>query len=193
MTIPADVDEIAQAEVPRMREEPRFVDNLELVALPTAVPVARMFIFDTLKRWHALFIEDYMAAVAVELVTLSVEQTGGAEVPTPIALRMIGYQRHIVFEVTDVCGEPLALELEADVPEDSGLGLVDTLANRWGSTVGPRGRVNWAELDVYGRTEAGLPLRDPKPPAWPRGSTEPPAATVDPALLRRVRDRLRHL
>ena len=105
-----------------------------------------------------------MAAVAVELVTLSVEQTGGAKVPTPITLRMLGYQRHIVFEVTDVHGEPLTLELEADAPEDSGLGLVDTLANRWGSAVGPRGRVNWAELDVYGRTDAGLPLRDPKPP-----------------------------
>lgn len=193
MAVHVHMEQVAQAEVPRMRETPRFIDTLELVALPTAVPVARMFIFDTLKRWHALFIEDYMAAVAVELVTLSVDQTGEAKVPNPIVLRMLGYQRHIVFEVTDVHGKPLALELEAEVPEDSGLGLVDALANRWGSTVGPRGRVNWAELDVYGRTEAGLPLRDPKPPAWPRGSTEPPAATVDPALLRRVRDRLRHL
>ncbi|SDP99142.1 hypothetical protein SAMN05421507_1522 [Lentzea jiangxiensis] len=50
-----------------------------------------MFISGTLKRWHALFIEEYMAAVAVELVTLSVEQTGGAEVPNPITLRMLGY------------------------------------------------------------------------------------------------------
>lgn len=193
MAVPIRVDEVVQAEVPRMREEPRFAAALELVARPTAVPVARMFISGTLKRWHALFIEEYMAAVAVELVTLSVEQTGGAEVPNPITLRMLGYQRHTVFEVTDVHGEPLALELEPDVPEDSGLGLVDTLANRWGSTVGPRGRMNWAELDVHGRTEASLPLRDPKPPAWPRGSTEPPTATVDSALLRRVRDRLRHL
>ncbi|MFJ8965844.1 ATP-binding protein [Lentzea sp. NPDC102401] len=187
------VEQVVQAEVPRMREKPRFVDTLELVALPTAVPVARMFIFDTLKRWRALFIEDYVASVAVELMRLSVEQTGEATVPNPIILRMLGYKRHIVFEVTDVHGEPLALELEPDVPEDSGLCLVNTLANRWGSAVGPRGRVNWAELEVYGRTEAGLPLRDPKPPAWPRGSTEPPAATVDPALLRRVRHRLRHL
>jgi len=96
----AQVDLPTHAEVPRMREEPRFIDNLELVALPMAVPVARMFIFDTLKRWRALFIEDYMAAVAVELVTLSVEQTGESKVPNPITLRMLGYQRHIVFEVT---------------------------------------------------------------------------------------------
>src|SRR5215216_308487 len=134
MAVHLHAEQIVQAEVPRMRETPRFVNALELVALPTAVPVARMFTFNTLKRWHALFIEDYIAAVAVELVTLSVEQTGEAKVPNPITLRMLGYQRHIVFEVTDVCGEPLALEVEADVPEDRGLGLVDTLANRWGST-----------------------------------------------------------
>jgi hypothetical protein len=60
-----------QAEVPRMREAPRFLDALDLVALPPAVSVARMFIADTLRRWHALFIEDYMNAVAVELVSLS--------------------------------------------------------------------------------------------------------------------------
>lgn len=65
-------------EVSRMREEPLFADVLDLVALPSAVSVARMFIADTLRRWHVLFIEDH-----------------------PITLRMLGYQRHIVFEVAD--------------------------------------------------------------------------------------------
>ncbi|MDX8029036.1 ATP-binding protein [Lentzea sp. BCCO 10_0856] len=157
MTVPVHAGEIVSTKVPRMHEVPRFIDTLELVALPTAMPVARMFIFDTLKRWHALFIEGYMAAVAVELVTLSVEQTGEAEVSNPITLRMLGYQRHIVFEVTDVHGEPLALPSDAGVPEGHGLGLVDTLANRWGSFIVPQGRVNWAELAVCGRAEAGLP------------------------------------
>lgn len=88
-----------QADVPRMREEPRFLDTLDLVAMPTAVTVARMFVSSTLSRWHALFIEDYMTAVAVELVSLAVEATGPGT--KPITLRMLGYQRHIVFEVTD--------------------------------------------------------------------------------------------
>jgi hypothetical protein len=100
-----------QVEVPRMREEPRFQASLDLVALPTAVPVARMFIADTLRRWHVLFIEEHLEAVAVELVSLAVAATGPSEGMSwseltelkPIRLRLLGYEPHIVFEVTDMC------------------------------------------------------------------------------------------
>lgn len=156
-------------EIPRMREEPRFCDSLDLVALPTAVSVARMFVADTLRRWHALFIEEHMEVVAVEMVSLAVAATGPSEATSwsaltelsPIRLQLLGYQRHIVFEVTDTHTE--ALELAGEAPPDSGLGLVTTLASRWGSAITPRGRVNWAELDVYERTEAGLPRRASTP------------------------------
>jgi hypothetical protein len=114
-----------QGEVPRMREEPRFMDSLDLVALPTAVPVARMFIAGTLLRWHALFIEEHMEAVAVELVSLSVEATRSDEDTSwsditelnPITLRLLGYQRHIVFEVTDAHPEALEHPEDGVLPE----------------------------------------------------------------------------
>jgi hypothetical protein len=51
---------------PQCVKSPRFSASLDLVALPTAVNVARMFISNTLNRWHALFIEEYMTAVAVD-------------------------------------------------------------------------------------------------------------------------------
>jgi hypothetical protein len=35
---------------PRRSEQPRFVAAIDLVALPTAVAVARMFVSDTLRR-----------------------------------------------------------------------------------------------------------------------------------------------
>jgi hypothetical protein len=160
-----------------------------------------MFIADTLRRWHALFIEEHMEAVAVELVSLAVEATRPADDTSwsnitelnPITLRLLGYQRHIVFEVTDAHHEALELTENAELPEDSGIGLVDALANRWGSFVSPRGRVIWAELAVYERTEAGLPKRERKPSPWLRGSTPPPAPTVESDLLRRVRDGLEQL
>lgn len=179
-----------------MREEPRFVDVLDLVALPTAVSVARMFIADTLRRWHALFIEHHMEAVAVELVTLSVEATSPAEGTSwtaitelnPITLRMLGYQRHIVFEVSDAHNKALELSENTELPEYSGLGLVDALAHRWGSSVTPRGRVTWAEIAVYERTKAGLPKRDLQPMPWIDTSTPQSARAVDPELLHRVRD-----
>lgn len=190
-----------QADVPRMREAPRFLDSLDLVALPTATPVARMFIADTLRRWHALFIEDYMNAVAVELVSLSVEATRPAEGTSwtditelnPIRLRMLGYRRHIVFELADAHDKALELPEDTELPDDTGLGLVDALANRWGSFVTPQGRVTWAELAVYECTKAELPKRDHKLLPRPGAPTMQPPRTPNVELLRRVRDGLENL
>lgn len=191
-----DVERPEQVKPPAQPERPLYRSELDLVALPTAATVARLFISDTLRRWNALFIERHMARVAVELVELSIEQTGPtADVRTPgsIKLQMLGYRRHIVFEVTDRHDKPLELPPDADVPEGHGLGLVDALANRWGSSVGGRGRVNWAEIAVYGRTDAGLPLRDPQAPGWSPPSDDEPAAPLDDDFLRKVRDGLEQL
>lgn len=190
-----DVELPGQAKLPAQPERPRFRSELGLVALPTAITVARIFINDTLRRWDALFIEDHMARVAVELVELSVKETGPTEQrPTGrIRLQMLGYRRHIVFEVTDSATEPLVLAPEHTVPEGEGLGLVDAVADRWGSFIAPRGRVNWAEIAVYGRTTAGLPLRDPKAPAWSLPPSDEPAGPPDADFLRKVRDGLEQL
>lgn len=171
-------DQPVHAEVPQMREEPRFSASLDLVALPTAVNVARMFISNTLGRWHALFIEEHLEAVAVELVTLAVEATKPDERMSwnditelnPITLRMLGYRRHIVFEVTDMHPEVQRPE-DGYLPEGSGLRLVDAVAHRWGSSIEPRGRVIWAELAVYERTEAGLRKREGRPTPYPHTRT----------------------
>lgn len=177
-------------------EEPRFYDVLDLVALPTAPAVARMFVSSTLIHWHALFIEDYMTAVATELVTLAVQDTYDedlAVVPAPIKLRMLGYERHIVFEVTDTATEAHELAEGAELVEDKGLALVARLASRWGSTVGPRGRVSWAELAVYQRTEAGLPLRPRPVDVEPSNSNDEAPESPDPEVLQHILDRLENL
>lgn len=190
-----DVELPDQASVPAQPERPRFRSELGLVALPTAITMARIFVNDTLRQWDALFIEDHIARLAVELVELSIQDTGPTDTrPTGrIRLQMLGYERHIVFEVTDSAKEPLVLGAEHSVPEGEGLGLIDAVADRWGSFMAPRGRVNWAEIAVYGRTKAGLPLRDPKPPVWSPPSGRRPATIVDHDFLRRVRDGLEQL
>lgn len=184
-----------------MREEPRFLASLDLVALPTAVSMARLFISNTLNRWRALYIEEHMVAAGVELVTLAVEATKPDEGTSwsditelnPITLRLLGYHRHIIFEVTDRHDEPLALPDDVYAPGDSGLGLVDALASRWGSAVEPRGRVSWAELAVYGRTEAGLPKRDRVASSESDVPGVPPVERPDPEVLRQVIDGLNNL
>ncbi|MEV6241057.1 ATP-binding protein [Lentzea sp. NPDC051838] len=190
-----DVESLKQAAVPAKPERPRFRRELGLVALPTAITVARIFVNDTLRQWDALFIEDHIARLAVELVELSIRDTGPTdERPTGrIRLQMLGYERHIVFEVTDSAKELLVLDLAHTVPEGEGLGLIDAVADRWGSFMAPRGRVNWAEIAVYGRTKAGLPVRDPRPPAWSPPPSDEPAETPGDDFLRRVYDRLKEL
>lgn len=191
-----------QAEVPRMREQPRLSASLDLVALPTAVSVARMFVVDTLRRWGAMFIESDMEEVAAELVALAIEATGPNEGTSwtditelkPITLRLLGYQRHIVFEVTDEHDEELALPEDVELPDDRGLGLVDARAGRWGSRLTQTGRVMWAELAVYERTRAGLPRRERRPSPTPRSQTSGDRRNEDDSgLLRRVRDGLERL
>jgi len=186
------------AGVPRMRQQPRFTAELGLVALPTAVPVVRMFVADTLRRWRAMFIEPDMEDVAAELVTLSVQATGPGDDTAwqdlreiaAITVCLVGWRRHIVLEVTDQHPEELARPDDEPLPGTSGLGLVDARASRWGSCRTPRGRVNWAELAVYERTAAGLPKRDVKPSLYPHDAYAPPASEDYPVFLQRVVDRL---
>ncbi|MGH3620664.1 MAG: S-adenosylmethionine decarboxylase family protein [Sciscionella sp.] len=128
-----------QAELPRMREQPRFSAVLDLVALPTAVTVTRLFVADTLRRWGAMFIEPDMEEVAAELVCLSVEATGPAEGTSwqdiqrigAIKVCLVGWSKHIIVEVSDEHDQELALHEDVELADDSGLGLIDTRAGRW--------------------------------------------------------------
>ncbi|MFD1045682.1 ATP-binding protein [Kibdelosporangium lantanae] len=184
-----------------MPEEPRFLASLDLVALPTAVSVARMFISETLNRWRVFFIEDDVVAVGVELVTSAVEATK-PDVNTswndlteinPIRLRLLGYRRHIVFEVTDQHYQPLGPRGGRNKPGGSGLHVVDAVTNRWGSFLGPCGRVTWAELAVYERTKAGLPKRKSVALLGQDDDSRLPPARHDPEFLHRVIDGLKNL
>ncbi|WP_410613958.1 ATP-binding protein [Amycolatopsis sp. lyj-109] len=198
MSVPAQTagDLPADVKVPGMREQPRFSAAIDLVALPTAAKVARLFVADTLRRWGAMFIEPDMEAVAAELVALSVKATGPAEGTSwqdirtigTIRVCLVGWRRHIVVEVSDEHDQELVLPEEAELPHDSGLGLVDARADRWGSCLTYSGRVMWAELAVYERTGAGLPRRNPKPTPHPRA----PLPTQDPDLLQRVLNGLKN-
>lgn len=131
-------------------EESCRVATLGLVALPTAVSVAGMFVASTLHRWGARFVEDSMQRVTAELVKIAVADTGPAErvswtgigTLSSIRLRMLGFEDRLVIEVVDSHNEPLFLAEDAGTPEDRGLPLVDALASRWGSYIDPvRGRV----------------------------------------------------
>src|SRR5262249_12628521 len=111
-----------------------------------------------------------------------------------IHLRLLGFERSIGIEVWDTATE--LAQLPALDPEQDlhGLALVDARAKHWGSALTPHGRVTWAELDVYDRTSAGLPIRARRTSPYPRpfvGAEDP--APLDAALLNRVRNGLETL
>lgn len=179
---------------------PRFTNTLDLVALPTAVPITQLFISHTLHQWRAVFIESAMQAIAIKLVSFAVEATGPAEGtrwtnvdPGPIEVRLLGYQKHIVIEVADAHHVALVPPDDPGSESAAGLRLVEATASRWGSFPTLRGRVMWAELAVYERTTSGLPQRPCSPLPRPRSPAEWPASQHDPDFLRRVRDGLTKL
>ncbi|HEX3783090.1 MAG TPA: hypothetical protein VHX38_25770 [Pseudonocardiaceae bacterium] len=146
-----------------MRDKPRLFDDLDLVALPTAVSCARMFAESTLTKWGASpFVVADALVVAQELVTLAVQDTGVADDTirwseldhlNRIVVRLLGFARHVVIEVWDAALEPAALPDEGLGKLPAGLHLVDVTANQWGSVASPQGRLTWAEIAVYDRTD----------------------------------------
>lgn len=135
---------------PYLTEEPCCTRSIDLVALPSAVTIARLFVSSTLNHWKARFIETDAELVAAELVKHSVSSSApgsnwhhGHRLDY-IVLRLVGYEQAIVLEVWDVFPDLPAQQDEEAV----GLALVGARAKRWGSNPTKWGRMRWAEFDV---------------------------------------------
>jgi hypothetical protein len=130
---------------------------------------------------------------ATGIVTPDPSWTARQDLAT-IRLRITHLATRIVIEVWDRdLTPPIAKELSADAEDGRGLVIVAALSQRWGyfrPTEG--GKVVWAELRIPPppMTAAGLPARTP-----PTTSQRVPAVKPehDPALLKRVRRRLREI
>ncbi|MFD8493135.1 hypothetical protein [Amycolatopsis sp. NPDC059657] len=149
---------------PPVRPRPRFEASIDLVALPSAVTVARLFVASTLRRWGAVFVEPEMVSITAELVALAVDVTGPgtddlSEVGllNPIAVNLVGYDRHLLVEAVHL----QLPEVSTSVPRD--LAVVNGLARKWGAYPTSWERVVWAELDLFGRDAAVLPQRVHEP------------------------------
>jgi hypothetical protein len=185
--------------LPEPPRPPRFERFIDLAALPTALLCTRLFVASTLQRWGARFLEADAELVAVELVRHSLANCGvidegvrlaDLEDVTVIRLRLLGFERSIGIEVWDTATEQARLPAHTENGELRGLALVDARAKNWGSAAAPRGRVTWAELDVYERTAAGLPQRAPRPTTHAKNEANWPASQHDLDFLGRVRDGL---
>jgi anti-sigma regulatory factor (Ser/Thr protein kinase) len=142
--------------------------DLDLVAVPSAVGVARLWLRTTLTEWGAGWLVDDAWLVATELVTNAVEACrqadgdGGwceAGLSKLVRLRLLGMAHTVAVEVWDRCpGEP-RLRPVTDALAEGGLDLhvVEALSLRWGWYPMRRGlgKVVWSELPASASGRSG--------------------------------------
>jgi anti-sigma regulatory factor (Ser/Thr protein kinase) len=180
--------------------------SLELGALPTAVPCARLHARLLVWEWGLDGLAATTELLVSELVTNAVQATAGQDDPTAVCLQLFGDQARVRIEVWDADLRPpapkeLAEDGVPDLVRDGGRGLflVGALSMRWDwyFTREPTGKVVWCEIEAERPEipEVGGPA------SWPllpqricrQVQVRPIVVMNDPDILRRLRDRLREL
>jgi anti-sigma regulatory factor (Ser/Thr protein kinase) len=179
---------------------------LELRALPSAVPSARLHTRFAMTEWGLGALTDTVELIVSELVTNGVKASGALKHRPPVLLGLWGDTDQVLVGVWDRSDEPIhAYASGGDWPDfeaegGRGLLLVDSLSTHWGACrLGDgHGKVVWASFSAVEVTDPGgtkrhvqepLPRRVPSLLPRPR----PVNAMDDLAVLRRVREGLKML
>lgn len=179
---------------------------LELGALPTAVPCARLHAKHLVREWGLNGLADSTELLVSELVTNAVKAMAGQDDQAAVRLWLSGDSARVHIEVWDADPQPPAPKDlgESGIPDlqeegGRGLFLVTALSACWDwyLTQDPVGKVVWCELETeqpepaYVGRPASLP---PLPQRIPRPVRVRPVTVMnDPDILRRLRDGLRDL
>jgi anti-sigma regulatory factor (Ser/Thr protein kinase) len=122
--------------------------EVHLTARPESASVARRLSLSVIRRWGLTQVADTVELLVSELVGNAVRHTGART----LGLRMLRHRGWIRVEVRDPsralpCLLPVC-ELDTG---GRGLFVVDTLSDRWGVDLQPRGKTTWFELRVADR------------------------------------------
>ena len=179
---------------------------LELGALPTAVPCARLHARHLLWEWGLNDLAADIELLVSELVTNAVKATAGQQ-QAAIRLQLSSDRGHVLVEVWDADPQPpapkaLGNDGSPDPQEEGGRGLflVAALSARWDwyPTEEPAGKVVWCSSTEHrtARTLRGSPIHSAGvlPRRVPREQQKQPIEVMrDPDVLRCLRGRLRDL
>jgi anti-sigma regulatory factor (Ser/Thr protein kinase) len=125
--------------------------NLELAALPTAVPCARLHVRSIAHEWGLADLVDTAELVASELATNAIQASERLKIRADLAavpvirISLVSDQISMVIRVWDACPEmPVRQDPSLDHDGGRGLMLVDALSKEWGTYQKANGKVVWA-------------------------------------------------
>ena len=137
----------AQDRETNMAAEWPVQDFLELGALPSAVPSARLHTRQLLWEWALTALSENAEQVVSELTTNAVAAARAMSEIYPVRLWLLTDKAQVLILVWDACPQPPAL-IQADEYAESGRGmfLVAMLSDRWGTYPTPQmgGKIVWA-------------------------------------------------
>jgi anti-sigma regulatory factor (Ser/Thr protein kinase) len=186
-----------------------FRSRLELGALPSAVPSARLHARLVVGEWGLESIANTVELVVSELVTNGVKAAQGLDYGSAVRLELSGDEHQVLVAVWDGNPEPIQTSVPGDdeLPDleaegGRGLFLVDSLSTDW-DVCWPDdapGKVVWCLVAVSEADDVGAVTRR-RGPYWPLPKRVPsgypirrPAHALDDVgVLERVRESLKKL
>jgi anti-sigma regulatory factor (Ser/Thr protein kinase) len=129
---------------------------LELGALPSAVPCARLHTRQLLWEWHLTGLADDAELLVSELVTNAVQITQADGRTAPVRLWLLAGRAQLLMLIWDASPlPPVPMNTSGDAENGRGLLLVETLSTRWGFFAHHSdGKVTWAVLEALVQPDA---------------------------------------
>jgi anti-sigma regulatory factor (Ser/Thr protein kinase) len=123
-----------------------FSSHLELGALDSAVPCARLHARQVIREWGRPDLADSTELLVSELMTNAIRASIDVMSPA-VALWLFSDGRCVVIQVWDGSSEmPVRQDADADSESGWGLLLVESLSRDWGSFPRANGKVVWARI-----------------------------------------------
>ena len=122
---------------------------LELGALPSAIPCARLHTRQLLWEWQLTDLADSAELVVSEITTNAIQVSRADARNSPVRLWLLADRSRLLILVWDASPlPPVRMSTSDDAENGRGLLLVETLSTRWNFFAHQQGKVVWALLDT---------------------------------------------
>jgi anti-sigma regulatory factor (Ser/Thr protein kinase) len=122
---------------------------LDLGALPSAVPCARLHTRQLLWEWQLTDLADSAELVVSEITTNAIQVSRADARNSPVRLWLLADRERLLILVWDASPlPPVRMSTSDDAENGRGLLLLENLSTRWNFFAYQQGKVVWALLDM---------------------------------------------